>query len=312
MKTERERDVLDTIIIGGGPAGLTAALFLGRSKRRTLLLDGGKPGGLVNTTHWIDNYPGFAEGVSGPELMEEMVRQIERFGVQRKREKVVKLSLTGEVKTISTVKREYNTKTVILSTGVKPKELKVKGEREFVGRGVSYCAICDGEFFTDLEVVVMGGGDAAVEEALYLTRYASKVTLIHRRNELRAARSLQEKAFKEPKLHFLWDSIIEEIQGSSLVEGVLCRNVVEDRVFLYPTSGVFIFIGTVPSTDLVKGHVQLDKGGYILTNESMETSIPGVFAAGDSRSKRLRQIITAASDGAIGGVMADSYISEGS
>lgn len=300
----------DIIIIGGGPAGLSAGLYAARSRAKTLILEKGKWGGQAATTEELENYPGSIENPTGPRIVERMKEQVQHFGAETKVETVVRLELKGDIKTVVTDKSEYKAKTVIVATGAKPRLLGCPGELEFRGKGVSYCATCDADFFTDLRVVVVGGGDSAIQEAIYLTKFAEKVTVIHRRDQLRAAKSLQEKAFANEKIDFIWDSVVEEIQGDGIVERVIIKNKKTGEVSEVETDGVFIFVGYDPVSDLVKGILETDERGYIVTDDRMRTNIEGVFAAGDIRSKMLRQVITAAADGAIAAVAAEHYIAE--
>lgn len=300
----------DVIIVGGGPAGLGAALYSARGKLKTLVIEKEGGGGQAAIIDNMENYPGFPNGVNGPELLKRIKEQAQRFGAVFVKEEVNSTDLIGGIKKLHTTSNNYLAHTVILSPGAHPRELGVKGERELRGKGVSYCATCDADFFTDLEVAVVGGGDAAVQEALYLTRFARKVTLIHRRDQLRATKILQERAFNNPKMSFLWNTVIEEIYGNVKVEGLFCRNVVSGEKIYYPIDGLFIFVGMVPNTGFLKGQVQMDEQGYIVTDEDMKTSVPGVFAAGDARHKTLRQVVTAVSDGALAAVMAEKYLDE--
>ena len=300
----------DIIIIGGGPAGLSAGLYGARSRAKTLILEKGKWGGQAATTEELENYPGSIEQPTGPEITARMKRQVEEFGAETKAETVTKLELDGKIKRVITDSAEYQAKTVIIATGAKPRLLGCPGELELRGKGVSYCATCDADFFTDLRVVVVGGGDSAIQEAIYLTKFAEKVTVIHRRDELRAAKSIQERAFANPKIDFIWDSVVTEIKGDGIVESVVVKNVKTNEIKEMQTDGVFMFVGYDPVSDLVKGLVDMDEKGYIITDENMSTSVEGVFAAGDVRVKSLRQVVTAASDGAIAAVRAEHYISE--
>ncbi|MGI6698532.1 MAG: thioredoxin-disulfide reductase [Clostridia bacterium] len=300
----------DIIIIGGGPAGLSAGLYGARSRAKTLILEKGKWGGQAATTEELENYPGSIEQPTGPEITARMKRQVEEFGAETKAETVTKLELDGKIKRVITDSAEYQAKTVIIATGAKPRLLGCPGELELRGKGVSYCATCDADFFTDLRVVVVGGGDSAIQEAIYLTKFAEKVTVIHRRDELRAAKSIQERAFANPKIDFIWDSVVTEIKGDGIVESVVVKNVKTNEIKEVQTDGVFMFVGYDPVSDLVKGLVDMDEKGYIITDENMSTSVEGVFAAGDVRVKSLRQVVTAASDGAIAAVRAEHYISE--
>lgn len=300
----------DIIIIGGGPAGLSAGLYGARSRAKTLILEKGKWGGQAATTEELENYPGSIEQPTGPEITARMKRQVEEFGAETKAETVTKLELDGKIKRVITDSAEYQAKTVIIATGAKPRLLGCPGELELRGKGVSYCATCDADFFTDLRVVVVGGGDSAIQEAIYLTKFAEKVTVIHRRDELRAAKSIQERAFANPKIDFIWDSVVIEIKGDGIVESVVVKNVKTNEVKEVQTDGVFMFVGYDPVSDLVKGLVDMDERGYIITDENMSTNVEGVFAAGDVRVKSLRQVVTAASDGAIAAVRAEHYISE--
>ena len=304
------QDVYDIIVIGGGPAGLSAGLYGARSRAKTLILEKGKWGGQAATTEELENYPGSIEQPTGPEITARMKRQAEEFGAETRAETVTKLELDGKIKRVITDSAEYQAKTVIIATGAKPRLLGCPGELELRGKGVSYCATCDADFFTDLRVVVVGGGDSAIQEAIYLTKFAEKVTVIHRRDELRAAKSIQERAFANPKIDFIWDSVVTEIKGDGIVESVVVKNVKTNEIKEVQTDGVFMFVGYDPVSDLVKGLVDMDEKGYIITDENMSTSIEGVFAAGDVRVKSLRQVVTAASDGAIAAVRAEHYISE--
>lgn len=303
----------DVIIIGAGPAGLSAGIYAGRSKLDTLIIEKEKDGGQIVITSEIENYPGSIEGETGPSLIGRMVHQAEHFGTAKVYDTVVDVELEGEVKKIRGKRGEYFAKTVIIATGAFPRTIGCPGERKLVGKGVSYCATCDGALFEDMEIYVMGGGDSAVEEALYLTRFARKVTIIHRRDELRAAKSIQEKAFANPKINFLWDTVITELKGDGLLESMVVKNVKtgEETEIFAPeedgTFGVFVFIGYVPLTSLFEGKVKMDNG-YILTDEEMNTNIPGVFVAGDVRKKPLRQVVTAVADGAIAATKAEKYI----
>ncbi|MCR6545513.1 thioredoxin-disulfide reductase [Dehalobacterium formicoaceticum] len=301
----------DLIVIGGGPAGLTAGLYGARGGLKTLILEKAMPGGQAAMTEFIENYPGYPEGVQGPELMMSFMEQALRFGVDFKTEEVTKVNFSAKEKLIETEQGKYESPAVIIATGSRPRFLEVQGEKDFTGRGVSYCATCDGAFFRDKKVLVAGGGDAALEEAMFLTKYAREVILVHRRDQLRAAKILQERARKYDKLHFLLDSVIEEIRGGTQgVEEVVIRNVKNDNVQTEAADGVFVFIGNLPNTAFLKDILDLTGEGYIKTKELLMTSIPGVFAAGDVRDKFLRQVSTAVGDGAEAAMAAERYISE--
>jgi len=307
--------IYDVIIIGEGPAGLSAGLYAARSRLKTLILEKEKVGGQIVTTDEVANYPGSIENATGPSLIKRMVQQAQDFGAEMKFDTVKEVELEGKIKVIKGEKDEYQAKAVIIATGAKPKKIGCSGELELTGRGVSYCATCDAAFFEDLEVFVVGGGDSAVEEALYLTKFARKVTIIHRRDQLRAAKSIQEKAFANEKIHFMWNTVVKEIKGDGIVESMVVENVKTGEVTEIfadeedGTFGIFVFVGLVPTTELFEGKLEMENG-YIITDEDMRTNIPGVFAAGDCRKKSLRQVVTAAADGAIAAVQAEKYINE--
>ncbi len=307
------QQIYDVLIIGAGPAGLSAGLYAGRSRLTTLLIEKEKDGGQIVITSEVENYPGCIEEESGSSLVARMTRQTENFGVERVRDTIVQVDFSGEVKVLTGKKGEYFGRTVIIATGAYPRPIGCEGERELIGKGVSYCATCDGNFFEDMDIYVVGGGDTAVEEAMYLTKFGRKVTIIHRRDQLRAARSIQEKAHKNPKIHFMWDTVITKLKGDGLLEAMTVKNVRTGEEFeiLAPeedgTFGVFGFIGFLPQSAVFAEAITI-YDGYILTNENMETNIPGVFAAGDIRVKQVRQVVTAAADGAIAAMMAEKYL----
>mgnify|MGYP000860157022 FL=1 len=307
-------NIYDVIIIGSGPAGLSAALYAARARMKTLLLERAKVGGQIVITHEVANYPGSVEDATGPSLIARMERQVESFGAERKKENIKEVDLTGKIKVIKGDKEEYKAKAVIIATGATPRRIGCPGENDLIGKGVSYCATCDADFFQDLEVFVVGGGDSAIEEAMYLTKFARKVTIVHRRDELRAAKSIQEKAFNNPKIEIMWNSVISEIKGEGMVESAVFKNTVTGETKEYfadeedGTFGVFVFVGYIPINELVKGVITTNEAGYIVTDDCMRTNIEGVFAAGDIREKPLRQVVTATADGAVAAVMAEKYI----
>ncbi|UMZ72750.1 thioredoxin-disulfide reductase [Natranaerofaba carboxydovora] len=294
-----ENQNYDMIIIGGGPGGLVAALYGARARMNVLLIEKMAPGGqLINTQH-VDNYPGFPEGTTGPDLAKKLDEQAKKFGAHLKMGTVKDLNLSGNLKEVMLESGEnYTAKGIVVATGASPRELKVPGEQVFTGRGVSYCATCDGAFFKDKEVVVVGGGDSALEEALFLTRFAKKVTLVHRRDQLRGVKYLQEKVFSNEQIEVKLDTVIKEIKGNALVENVLLENVKTQEQQELSCNGVFIYVGVNPNTEFLEGKVNLDDNGYILTDEEMRTNVNGVYAVGDVRQKTLRQVVTAMSDGA--------------
>ena len=306
--------IYDVIVLGAGPAGLTAGLYSGRARLSTLVIEKGQDGGQIAITNEIENYPGQVEGDSGPSLIARMTKQCEHFGVERVSDMIKEVELTGPVKKLIGVKGEYEAKCVIIATGAFPRPIGCKNEGKFVGKGISFCATCDASFFQDLEVYVVGGGDAAVEEAMYLTKFARKVTIIHRRDELRAAKSIQEKAFKNEKLHFMWNTVVDEVDGEDdILSKMIVKNTKtgelttieadeDDGIF-----GLFGFIGLLPNSDLFQGIIDMENN-YILTDDNMHTNIEGVYAAGDIRVKSLRQVVTAAADGAIAAMQAEKYI----
>jgi thioredoxin reductase (NADPH) len=305
--------IYDIIIIGAGPAGLSAAIYAGRARLSTLMIEKDAIGGQIVITSEIENYPGSIQHETGPSLIDRMTAQVDHFGAERIADTVVEVDLDSATKVVKGRKGEYHGKTVIVAAGAMPRPIGCPGEREFIGKGVSYCATCDANFFEDFEVYVVGGGDSAVEEAIYLTKFARKVTIIHRRDELRAVKSIQERAFANPKIEYMWDSVVEELRGDGILSSMVVKNVKtgetrvieadeEDGMF-----GVFVFIGLIPNSDLFEGKLAMD-GGYIPTDDDMKTNVPGVFAAGDIRVKTLRQVVTAAADGAIATVAAEHYI----
>ncbi len=300
----------DIIIIGGGPAGLTAGLYNARARMNVVLLERLAPGGQVLTTDWVENYPGFPEGISGFDLMDRMKAQAEHFGLEIRSEEVLKLEFDGARKIVTTSQGALETRAVILCCGATWRKLGVEGEDKLMGRGVSFCATCDGPFYRDQEVAVIGGGDTAVEEGLFLTRFVSKVHHIHRRDELRAVKLLQERAMAEEKIEFVWDTVPVRILGETGVEGIELKNVKTGEITRRAVQGVFVFIGTEPNTDLVRGLLDLDKSGFVITDQCMQASVPGVFAAGDIRSKAFRQISTAVGDGAEAAHAAEKYVEE--
>jgi thioredoxin reductase (NADPH) len=300
--------IYDVAIIGGGPAGLSAGLYASRSKMSAVIIEKGKWGGQTATTEELENYPGSMENPTGPKVTERMKAQAEEFGTECLKDEVIGFDFSGKIKIVKLSKSEIKAKTVIYATGARPMLLGAPGEVELRGKGVSYCATCDGDFFTELEIVAIGGGDAAVEESIYLTKFADKVTIIHRRDEFRAAKSIVEKAMQNEKINVIWNTVVEEIYGDGIVEGVKLKNIVTGEQTDFKTDGVFVFVGTKPITEIAKGHIELDAKGYVIADEEMRTSVEGVFAAGDVRVKSLRQVITACADGAIAAVNAERYI----
>ena len=306
-------EVYDILIVGGGPGGMAAAIYGSRSRLKTGILEKGKLGGQAATTEELENYPGFSRGQTGPALMESMAEHAISFGTEVIREEVVELELEGDIKVVKTKSgHDYQTKTVVLAMGAVPKSLNIKGEDSHRGKGVSYCATCDADFFEELDVVVVGNGDTAVEEAMYLTKFAETVTIIVRRNEgdLRCNKTSAERAFTNPKIKWVWNSVLEEIKGDSLVESVVIKNLKTGELSVMETNGVFFFVGTIPKTSIISGKIELNDQGYIITNDLMETSVSGVYAVGDAREKFLRQVVTAVSDGAIAAVAVEKYLAE--
>ena len=298
----------DVIIVGGGPAGLTAGLYTARARRNSLLIEKVATGGWIINAELVENYPGFPQGINGLELADLMSEQAKKYGLEIFLAEVTGLELKGGQKIAKTTEGDFAAKAVIIAGGSDRVKLGVPGEQEFTGKGVAYCAICDAAFFRDLPVAVAGGGNAAINEALHLSKFASKVIMIHRRQELRAIRILQERAFAEPKIEFLWDTVVEAIEGADVVKRLRLRNVLSGEKSTLDISGIFVAIGSKPNTDYLKEVLPLEANGYIATNEKMETGVPGIFAAGDIRSNSIRQLITAAGDGATAAVYAEKFI----
>jgi thioredoxin reductase (NADPH) len=305
-----EKKNYEVIIIGGGPAGLTAGLYTCRSRLDTLLIETGLLGGQMTTTELIENYPGFPQGVTGEELSRLMEEQAKRFGLEVAAQPVLEVKLEGNKKVVKTDEGSYLCDSLIICTGSEYRKLGVPGEQEFTGKGVSYCATCDGAFFRDSQIIVVGGGDSALTEALYLTKFAKEVTIIHRRDALRGTKIHQERVFANPKIKLIWDSVVQEIKGDSVVQSVLIKNVKTGEISELKAEGVFLFVGLLPRAQFLKGLVQMDEGGYILTDENGESSVKGIFAAGDCRKKLLRQVATAVGDGATAAFAAEKYLEE--
>ncbi len=304
-----EETIYDVLVIGGGPAGYTAALYAARSGLSVVVLEKLAPGGQMSTTGTVDNYPGFHDGVDGFELGDRMKKGAERFGAKSVFNQAVEVDLTGAVKKVKTRTGELLAKTVVLATGAYPRELGLPEEQPLRGRGVAYCATCDGVMYKDKTVVVSGGGNTAVDDALYLSKLCKKVYLVHRRDELRAPRSRQ-KVLEDNGVEILWNSKITKIHHGERVNGVELTDTKTGDTRLLPCEGVFVAIGRVPDTALVQGQIELDEGGYVVADESTRTSVPGVFAAGDLRAKALRQIVTAVADGAAAAHFAEEYLME--
>jgi thioredoxin reductase (NADPH) len=296
------------LILGSGPAGLSAALYAARAELAPVVLTGTELGGQVSLTHTVENYPGFPDGVGGTQLVELFQKQAERFGAKVEFDTATAVDLSQRPFKITTELGEYLADSLIIATGATPIHLKVPGEVELTGRGVSYCATCDGWFFKDKEVVVVGGGDSALEEGIFLTRYAKKVTIIHRRDTLRAGAILQSRAKAEPKIEFIWNSIVTDVLGKDKVEGLVIKNLVSHEIENFPTEGLFIFIGHRPNTQLFEGQIELDERGYLRTSMTMETNIPGVFVAGEAGDPHYRQVITSAGMGAAAAMQAIRFL----
>lgn len=300
----------DCIIIGAGPAGMTAALYAARANLKTLLLERGIPGGQMNNTAEVENYPGF-DSILGPDLALKMYDGINQFGVEHGYGNVVEVKDHQDYKEVITDDASYEAKVVIIATGCEHRNLEVPGEAEYSGRGVSYCAVCDGAFFRNKKLIVVGGGDSAVEEALYLTQFADEVKIVHRRDALRAQKIIQDRAFANEKISFIWDSVVEEIKGDDQkVTGVQIKNVKTGETYEEAADGVFIYVGLIPLTQAFTSLGITDDAGWIVTDERMQTKIPGLLACGDARQKHLRQITTAVGDGGIAGQQAYQYIEE--
>lgn len=298
----------DTVILGGGPAGLSAAIYAARGASATAVIDTSMLGGQPTNYLELENYPGFGL-IDGFDLMENFENHADRFNVNKfPMQEIENINLTSDIKIIQTKEAVFKAKTVIIATGAQAKKLDIPGEKEFVGRGVSYCAVCDGAFYKEKTVAVVGGGNAAVEEAMYLTKFADKVYVIHRRDTLRADRIVQERAFKNKKIEFIFDTVTVEILGKDLVNTLVLKNVKTNELTNLEVNGVFPYVGYSPNVDGFSGQIKQDDAGFIITDETMQTSVPGVFAVGDVRTTPLRQVITAASDGAVGAVFAIKYL----
>jgi thioredoxin reductase (NADPH) len=312
-KVKKEK-IYDVIIIGGGAAGLTSGIYLTRARMNTLLIEKMSPGGQAILTEVIENYPGFPQGITGPELMQKIEEQALRFGLKIEYGEVVKVEIKeekqGKIKTVKTDNQEYKTLAIILASGAEASKLEVPGEEELRGRGVSYCATCDAPFFKDQKIVVVGGGDMAIEEALYLTKFVREATIIHRRDRLRATKILQERVFSNKKINFAWDSVVTKILGKEKVESVLVQNKKTSEEKVISCQGVFVFVGNIPNSKFLNELIKLDKKSYILTDDNMLTSQEGIYACGDVRKKILRQVVTACGEGATAAFAAQKYIEE--
>lgn len=304
---DREYDV---IIIGGGPAGLAAGLYTARARRRSLLLERAAAGGWIMNAELVENYPGFPQGINGLELADLMSEQAKKYGLEVLLAEVTGLELEGERKVIKTAEGDFTARAVIIASGSDRVKLGVPGEEEFIGRGVGYCALCDAAFFREVPVAVVGGGNAAIDDALHLSKFAVKVTVIHRRQQLRATTILQERAFAEPKIEFRWDTVVAAIEGGAKVERLRLRNVRSGEESTLDVSGIFVALGSTPNTGYLKDILPLDASGAVITNEKMETGVPGVFAAGDIRASSIRQVVAATGDGATAAVYAEKFIAE--
>jgi thioredoxin reductase (NADPH) len=297
------------VIMGSGPAGLTAAIYSGRANLSPVVIEGIQPGGQLTMTTEVENYPGFQHAIMGPELIKEMRAQAERFGAEFLTGDVTAVDLKRKPVTLSLEDDQtIKTKTLIIASGASAKMLGIASERRLIGRGVSTCATCDGYFFRGKELMVVGGGDTAMEEALFLTRFATRVMVVHRRDSLRASKIMQERAFKNPEITFVWNSVVEEILGGEVVTGVRLRNLVTGEASELPIAGVFVAIGHSPNTELFNGQLEMDPRGYIVTREGMATSVPGVFAAGDVQDPHYRQAITAAGTGCMAAIDAERFL----
>ena len=304
-------NLYDLIIIGGGPAGLSAGIYGGRAKMKTLILEKGSLGGRAFTTREIVNYPGYKE-TTGPDLMNDMAEHAQNFGVEVKKEEVKSVDFTGDIKIVKTRKNEYQAKAVIVATGTEARVLGIPGERELQGMGVAYCATCDAEFTEGQDVVVVGSGDQAIEEGMFIAKFANSVTVIvlHEEGHLDCNKQAAERAFAHPKMNFVWNSVLDAIEGDGEVTGVKIKNTKTGEITDFACGYVFFFVGMVPGTECVKGQMELDGRGWVHTNEMMETDVPGVFAVGDVRAKYLRQVSTAIGDGAVAATAAERYIEE--
>ncbi len=300
----------DVMIIGGGPAGLSAAIYAARGGLKTGVFEKGIIGGQINVTDEVENYPGFPEPLSGFDLTDKMRLQADRFLAHFIDEEVTAIGMEGLCKIIETPENSYRCKALIICTGAHPRLLSVPGEDRFIGRGVSYCATCDGALYRGKIVAVVGGGDSAIEESLFLTRFAHKVIVIHRRDELRAQKIIQERAFKNPKIEFVWDTVVQEIHGDTKIEKLEVVNRKNHEISFLPVDGVFIYVGILPSNELVESRLELDSSGFVITDENMHTKVPGIYAAGDIRHTVLRQVVTATSDGAVAAWSAEKWILE--
>ncbi len=302
-------DLFDIAIIGGGGSGLTAAVYAARAMRSTIVFEGNVTGGQIATTDVVENFPGFPEGINGFDLAQNILKQAERFGARVEYAKVERLSrLDDGTFELGAGEQTFRARAVIVTAGADYNKLGVPGEAEFVGKGVSYCATCDAAFFAGQDGIVVGGGDAALDEGLFTTRYAKSVTIVHRRDSLRASAILQERARANPKISFVWDTVVERIEGNGVVDRVLLRNVKTGQTTERKTAAVFIFIGQTPNSHLLKGMVELDAGGHAVVDLEMKTSVPGLFVAGDVRTKAARQLISAAGDGATAAISAEHYL----
>lgn len=300
--------LFDTVILGGGPAGLSAAIYAARGACSTAIVDTSMLGGQPTNYLELENYPGFGL-VDGFDLMEKFEQHVDKFGVAKfPMQEIESVDLKSQIKTIQTKEATFKAKTVIVATGAQPKKLGISGEKEFTGRGVSYCAVCDGAFYKDKVVAVVGGGNSAIEEAMYLTKFASKVYVIHRRDTLRADKIIQKRAFKNEKIEFIFDTVPKEILGKDTVKTIVLENLKENKIHNLQIDGVFPYIGFSPNTESFNKQLKHDETGFIITDETMQTSVEGVFAVGDVRQTPLRQVVTAASDGAVGAVYAVKYL----
>ncbi len=308
MSTNGNEKNVKVLILGSGPAGLAAALYAARAELAPVVLTGMQLGGQAALTYTIENYPGFPTGVGGPELGELFQKQAEHFGAKVEFDMAHEVDLSQRPFKVTTDSGEYKADTLILSTGANPTHLNVPGEVELTGRGVSYCATCDGWFFKDKKVVIVGGGDSALEEGLFITRYASSVTVIHRRNELRASPVLQKRAKEHPKMNFIWDTVVTEVVGSDKLESLKLKNVKTGAESTFDTDGLFIFIGHVPNTQMFKGQLEMSDLGYVTVNDKMETSVQGVYAAGEIADPHFRQVITSAGMGAAAAIQATRFL----